>query len=63
MAGQSSTASGLKYATYLGGGAAAALGALGLLGWITGLRELASIQSNYLPMAPGTASSCGRGRL
>ncbi|HEX7587600.1 MAG TPA: PAS domain S-box protein, partial [Anaerolineae bacterium] len=55
MASRSKASSGLRNATYLGAGSAAALGALGLLGWISGLRALASIQPDYIPMAPDTA--------
>jgi len=55
MTSLSKSPSGLMHSTYLSGGAAAALGALGLLGWISGLRALASIQPNYIPMAPDTA--------
>jgi PAS domain S-box-containing protein len=36
------------------GGAASVLGALGLSGWITGLRTLASLRPEYVPMAPDT---------
>src|SRR5688572_14949697 len=31
------------------------LGALTLVGWMTGLEALASIRKNYIPMAPSTA--------
>ncbi len=31
------------------------LGALTLLGWVTGLEALASVRRNYIPMAPSTA--------
>lgn len=31
------------------------IGALALLGWLSGLRALASINANYIPMAPNTA--------
>jgi PAS domain S-box-containing protein len=37
------------------GGAASIVGLLGVLGWITGLRSLASVRSEYLPMSPDTA--------
>jgi len=37
------------------GGITALLGILGLLGWLTSLRTLASVRSNYIPMAPNTA--------
>ncbi len=36
------------------GGVAFFLGALGLVGWITGSRILASLRSEYIPMAPDT---------
>ena len=36
-------------------GAAALLGLLGLLGWISGLRLLASLRPDYKPMAPDSA--------
>ena len=42
-----------KVAT-LSGGAAFVLGAVGLAGWITGLRTLASLRPEYVPMAPDT---------
>ena len=45
----------LRLVAALGGGAAALLGVLGLLGWISGLRLLASISPSYIPMAPDTA--------
>lgn len=44
-----------KKATLICSGAAIALGALGLFGWISGLRVLASLNPEYIPMAPGTA--------
>ena len=31
------------------------LGALTLVGWMTGMEALASIRRNYIPMAPSTA--------
>jgi hypothetical protein len=37
------------------GGAASFVGLLALSGWITGLRTLAGIRSDYLPMSPDTA--------
>ena len=37
------------------GGIAASLGGLSLVGWITGLRVLTSVNVNYIPMAPDTA--------
>ena len=39
----------------LGALLAALLGALTLVGWLTGLEALASIRRNYIPMAPSTA--------
>lgn len=45
-----------RKATQICGGAAACLGALGLIGWISGLRVLASLSPNYIPMAPDTAA-------
>ncbi|MBP1660597.1 MAG: multi-sensor hybrid histidine kinase, partial [Candidatus Aminicenantes bacterium] len=40
--------------TVLSGWAAFALGAACLVGWITGLRTLASLRSEFIPMAPDT---------
>src|SRR5208337_2115371 len=37
------------------GGMTALLGILGLLGWLTSVRILASVRTNYIPMAPDTA--------
>ena len=37
------------------GGAVSLIGVLGLLGWITGVRELASIRTTYLPISPDTS--------
>jgi PAS domain S-box-containing protein len=37
------------------GGAASFVGLSALLGWITGLRALASIRSDFMPMSPDTA--------
>ena len=39
------------------GAAAAALGILGLSGWILGMPLLASIRSSYIPMAPITSAA------
>ena len=39
----------------LSGSAAFALGAIGLAGWLTGVRLLGSWRSDYIPMAPDTA--------
>lgn len=41
--------------TALWGGVTFVLGAVGLAGWITGLRLLGSLQRDYIPMAPDTA--------
>jgi len=41
--------------TALSGGVTFVLGAVGLAGWITGLRLLGSLQRDYVPMAPDTA--------
>lgn len=45
----------LKRATLVCSAVAMALGALGLVGWISGLRVLASLSPIYIPMAPDTA--------
>ena len=37
------------------GAATAALGLLGLLGWVLGMPLLSSIRSSYIPMAPLTS--------
>jgi PAS domain S-box-containing protein len=46
--------SGLRKLTAFSGGAAFILGAMGLAGWITGSRVLASLRPDYIPMAPDT---------
>ena len=45
----------LKQAGRACAGATTLLGALGLLGWVTPWRRLASIDPDYIPMAPSTA--------
>lgn len=42
--------------TQICGGIVFSFGVTTLLGWISGMRLLASIRSNYVPMAPNTAS-------
>jgi len=44
-----------RNAPALCGGIVATIGALGLLGWISGLRVLVFIDPNYIPMSPDTA--------
>ncbi len=46
---------GLDLVVAFSGGAASFVGLLALSGWITGLRVLASIRSDYIPMSPDTA--------
>ncbi|MCX6910766.1 MAG: PAS domain S-box protein, partial [Verrucomicrobia bacterium] len=40
---------------HLCGAATASIGALALAGWVTGLRELAGVSEDWIPMAPNTA--------
>ncbi|MFA6561463.1 MAG: ATP-binding protein [Verrucomicrobiia bacterium] len=40
---------------HLCGAATASIGALAMAGWVTGLRELASVGDEWIPMAPNTA--------
>ncbi len=44
-----------EIATYLCGAATASIAALALGGWVTGLRELAGVSRNWIPMTPNTA--------
>ena len=44
-------------AALLCGAATASIGALALVGWMTGLRELATVSNNWIPMAPNTAAA------
>ena len=47
--------SSLAALVYFSGAAASFVGFLALLGWITGLRSLVSLRSDYVPMSPDTA--------
>lgn len=47
--------SSLDLAASVSGGMASLLGALAVLGWITGLRSLSSFRPNYIPMSPDSA--------
>ncbi|MBI5683698.1 MAG: PAS domain S-box protein [Verrucomicrobia bacterium] len=44
-----------EIAAHLCGAATASIGALALAGWVTGLRELAGVSDQWIPMAPNTA--------
>ena len=44
-----------EIAAHLCGAATASIGALALAGWVTGLRELAGVSEDWIPMAPNTA--------
>lgn len=44
-----------ELAAHLCGAATASIGALAMAGWVTGLRELASVGDEWIPMAPNTA--------
>lgn len=46
--------SGLRQLTAFSGAAAFVLGAMGLAGWVTGVRALSSLRHDYIPMAPDT---------
>ncbi|MBI5817387.1 MAG: PAS domain S-box protein [Verrucomicrobia bacterium] len=55
MKSQSHPTDWLELATYLSGAATASIAALALGGWVTGLRELAGVSRNWIPMAPNAA--------
>jgi PAS domain S-box-containing protein len=46
-------------AAHLCGAATASIGVLALAGWVTGLRELAGVSRDWIPMAPNTAVAFG----
>jgi len=55
MKSQSHPTDWFELATYLCGAATASIAALALGGWVTGLRELAGVSRNWIPMTPNTA--------
>ena len=48
-------ATAFEHAAHLCGAATASVGVLALAGWMTGLRELAAVSDNWIPMAPNAA--------
>jgi PAS domain S-box-containing protein len=55
MKPQPQVADWFEIAAHVCGAATASIGVLALAGWVTGLRELAGVSVNWIPMAPNTA--------
>jgi len=55
MKSQRHPADWFEITAHLCGAATASIGAMAMAGWVTGLRELATVSNNWIPMAPNTA--------